>query len=60
MPVSDDDDLHQLAKTAFVVLGVLTFVAWAIYDGVGSFLDISEASVRQVPRLWLVHRQDAA
>ena len=40
MSVSDDDDLHQLAKTAFVVLGVLTFVAWAIYDGVGSFLDL--------------------
>ena len=40
MPVSDDDDLHQLAKTAFVVLGVLTFVAWAIYDGVVFFLDL--------------------
>ena len=36
----DDDDLHQLARVAFVVLGALIFVAWAIYDGVGFFIDL--------------------
>ena len=36
----DDDDLRQLAKVVFVILGVFAFVAWAIYDGVVFFLDL--------------------
>ena len=38
MSVSDDDDLRQLPRVVFVILGALAFVAWAIYDGVGFFL----------------------
>ena len=40
MSVEDDDDLHQLARVMFVVIGLIIFVAWAVYDGVGSFLDL--------------------
>jgi hypothetical protein len=39
MPV-EDDDLHQLAKVLFVVIGLTIFIAWAIYDGLGTFLDL--------------------
>tara|TARA_Y100001951_G_C11060165_1_gene140383 strand:- start:25 stop:147 length:123 start_codon:yes stop_codon:yes gene_type:complete len=40
MSVEDDDDLHQLARVLFVVVGLMIFVAWAIYDGLGTFLDL--------------------
>jgi flagellar biogenesis protein FliO len=38
--IEDDDDLHELARVMFVVIGLIVFVAWAVYDGVGSFLDL--------------------
>ena len=40
MSVEDDDGLHQLVKVGFVIIGLTIFVAWAVYDGVGSFLDL--------------------
>ena len=40
MSVEDDGDLHQLARVGFVIIGLVIFVVWAVYDGLGTFLDL--------------------
>tara|TARA_R110000824_G_scaffold53630_1_gene148325 strand:+ start:678 stop:800 length:123 start_codon:yes stop_codon:yes gene_type:complete len=38
--IDDDDDVQNLLRVGFVIVGLAIFVAWAIYDGVGNFLDL--------------------